>query len=555
MGGGPALPRGLLSGVILALLALGLVGLLRDALIADDGPSLERLGLFFAEPGLARAAGLTLGTALGSTALAVAFAFVIFAGIVRRGAGRSMQRLMGPILAMPHAAFAFGLFLLLTPGGVLIRLVETMTGLFPSPPLASLVHDPAGLGLTVALALKETPFLVLIGLPALARQMPERGRDALVAGGVAPALAFAAADWPRLYAQLRLPILAVLAYGMSVVDMAQILGPTTPPPLAVLIVRLLSAGGAVGRESAAGGALALLGLTLFAILVWRLLDAAGGAAMRRSLRAGRRGLALQPVADALGHGAGALFAVAGAAVIVVLVVSAHALVWRYPDVLPSGLTLDAWRTLPIGREVVAATLLLALSTGLAATVLVVARLEGRLRRGEAPGGADAVLLAPLLAPQLPLVAGLSAGFVQVGAPPGFLAVALAHFLFVAPYVHLSLSDQYAALDPRLDRVGASLGMSPAARFWRLRLPMLLPSIAVATAVGLSVSFALYLPTLIPGAGRVSTVTTEAVALASGGDRRSIAALGLAQAALPALGFVLAAALPPVILRLMRRISP
>ena len=71
---------------------------------------------------------------------------------------------------------------------------------------------------------------------------------------------------------------------------------------------------------------------------------------------------------------------------------------------------------------------------------------------------------------------------------------------------------------------------PDAVFWRVRLPMLFRPVLTAAALGFAVSVALYLPTLLIGAGRWPTVTTEAVALASGGDRRLIGATALVQAA-------------------------
>jgi putative thiamine transport system permease protein len=49
----------------------------------------------------------------------------------------------------------------------------------------------------------------------------------------------------------------------------------------------------------------------------------------------------------------------------------------------------------------------------------------------------------------------------------------------------------------------------------------------------------YLPTLILGAGRIATVTTEAVALSSGFDRRVTAIYALFQALLPLLFFTFA----------------
>ena len=67
--------------------------------------------------------------------------------------------------------------------------------------------------------------------------------------------------------------------------------------------------------------------------------------------------------------------------------------------------------------------------------------------------------------------------------------------------------------------------------------MLRGPLLVAAAVGFAVSVAQYLPTVLIGAGRYATLTTEAVALASGGNRRIIGVFAIAQAALPLLGFV------------------
>ena len=64
-------------------------------------------------------------------------------------------------------------------------------------------------------------------------------------------------------------------------------------------------------------------------------------------------------------------------------------------------------------------------------------------------------------------------------------------------------------------------------------------------------------TLLIGGGRWPTVTTEAVALASGGDPRLIGATALVQALLPFLGFAVAALVPALLFmnrRLMRASS-
>jgi len=94
--------------------------------------------------------------------------------------------------------------------------------------------------------------------------------------------------------------------------------------------------------------------------------------------------------------------------------------------------------------------------------------------------------------------------------------------------------------------GAALGAGQGRVFWQLRLPMMLAPVLTAVAVGVAVSVGQYLPTLLIGGGRVETLTTEAVALSSGGNRRVIGAYALMQMALPACGFGLALALPRLI---------
>jgi putative thiamine transport system permease protein len=78
--------------------------------------------------------------------------------------------------------------------------------------------------------------------------------------------------------------------------------------------------------------------------------------------------------------------------------------------------------------------------------------------------------------------------------------------------------------------------------------MLLRPVLTAAALGFAISVGLYLPTLLIGAGRWPTITTETVALASGGDRKLIGATALVQALLPFLGFAVAAVVPAILFR-------
>jgi len=110
-------------------------------------------------------------------------------------------------------------------------------------------------------------------------------------------------------------------------------------------------------------------------------------------------------------------------------------------------------------------------------------------------------------------------------------------------VFLSLADPWRSLDPRYARAAASLGASPARTFFRIRMPLLFAPLMIACAIGFAVSVAQYLPTVFAGSGRIATLTTDAVTLASGADRRVVGAYALLQALLPLIVYVIAATGP------------
>jgi putative thiamine transport system permease protein len=139
-------------------------------------------------------------------------------------------------------------------------------------------------------------------------------------------------------------------------------------------------------------------------------------------------------------------------------------------------------------------------------------------------------------------------FLNLGASTGRFPVIIAHLIFVLPYVFLSLADPFRAWPNRMGTIAAALGASPDGVLWRIRLPMLLRPILTAMAVGIAVSVGQYLATLLIGGGRVATLTTEALALASGGDRRAIGVYGLMQTATALVPFALALLIPTLVWR-------
>jgi len=513
------------------------------------GPSFDPLRDLFAWGGLPRAAMLSVSTGLLATSVSLLIVMFVTAGWSGTRPFRALERLLSPLLSVPHAAAAFGLAFLIAPSGWLSRLVSPgLTG-WDRPPDLLIVQDSLGLTMTAGLIVKEVPFLLLITLAALGQTDAQRSITISQALGYGRVTGWLKTVFPRVYAQIRPPVYVVLAYSMSVVDVAVILGPNTPPPLSVQIVRWMSDPDLAMRLEAAAGALLQLGLVVGALAFWRLAEIIIARLGRHWIAKGSRGRFDTIVAQ------GALVAGGVSAIIVllgllVLAIWSFAGFWGFPDALPDEFTLRNWmRFGPGTMTALGETALIAVVVASAALILTIGCLEAEYRYGLSfSQRAVWLLYLPLLVPQTAFLPGLQTLMLSIGADVGRAPVMLAHLVFVLPYVFLSLADPFRAWDARMGTIAAALGASPDGVLWRVRLPMLLRPILTALAVGLAVSVGQYLPTLLIGGGRVATLTTEAVALASGGDRRAIAVYGLMQTGAALVPFALALLLPALVWR-------
>jgi putative thiamine transport system permease protein len=513
------------------------------------GPSLDPFRDLFGWAGLPRAVMLSVGTGVLATVVSLAIVMLVTAGWSGTRPFRALERVLSPLLAVPHAAAAFGLAFLIAPSGWLARLASPgLTG-WDRPPDLLIVQDSWGLAMTAGLIVKEVPFLLLITLAALGQADAQRSVRVAQALGYGRVTGWLKTVFPRVYAQIRPPVYVVLAYAMSVVDVAVILGPNTPPSLSVQIVKWMSHPDLSFRLEAAAGALLQLALVIGVLAVWRLGEVIVAALGRRWIASGARGRA-DPAVAGVALLAGSVSALAVFLGLVVMAIWSFAGFWGFPDALPDEMTLRNWARFGPGTlKALGETALIAVTVALVALVLTIGCLEAEYRHNiRVSQRAVWLLYLPLLVPQTAFLPGLQTLMLNLGADVGRGPVMLAHLVFVLPYVFLSLADPFRAWDARIGVIGRALGAGPDRILWRLRLPMLLRPILTALAVGLAVSVGQYLATLLIGGGRVATLTTEAVALASGGDRRAIGVYGLMQTGAALVPFALALLIPALVWR-------
>lgn len=128
---------------------------------------------------------------------------------------------------------------------------------------------------------------------------------------------------------------------------------------------------------------------------------------------------------------------------------------------------------------------------------------------------DALFVLPVAVPSV--VVGLAV-LVAFSRPPLLLngtgsIVVLAHTVLVTAFAYQSVSAAIVRLDPAYEQAAASLGASPAYVLWRVRLPLLLPSLTAAAGLcfalsmgELSATMMLYPPDWMPLPVRIFTAT-------------------------------------------------
>jgi putative thiamine transport system permease protein len=539
----------LLTGPILA----GLAGTLIPAFgyfpaLGGDTFNLDGFRTLFAEPGIWMSVFLSLFTGLAATGLSLA---IVAAAIGAGGGTRAfawLTRLISPLLAVPHAAAAFGFLFLFSPSGFLSRLVSPeMTG-WTRPPDVLIPNDAWGLSLIAGLVLKEVPFLLLMALASRGQVKMAESRQIIASFGYGRLAGFALGIWPQLYRRMRLPVFAVLAFSVSVVDVAAILGPTNPATLGMRLVGWMNDPDLSMRFAASAGAALLVIVTLVSILIWLGLEMLGGMLLRLQGGSGRR-RARDCLAQKLALSAAGLVALFNLAGLALLALWSIAGLWQFPDALASGLTTKSWMAaLPQLSGPLVTSLVTALFASLISLLLVILVLQRASETGREMKAGQWLLYAPLIVPQASFLFGLQLLVLGSSISVSLPLLVFSHLIFVLPYVFLSLSDPWRGFDTRFERISFGLGRSRWDVLWKVRLAMLLRPILTALAVGFAVSVGLYLPTVLIGAGRLPTITTEAVALASGGNRRVIGVYAFLQTLLPFGMFLTAAAAPALLFR-------
>ncbi|MCK5098751.1 MAG: hypothetical protein KAR45_11650 [Desulfobacteraceae bacterium] len=508
---------------------------------------------FLTHPGIFQSIRATLVS--GWTASLIALFLSVFIVSLSYGnrAWILFEKSLAPILSIPHAGFAIGFAFLITPSGWILRVLSPEVTGFINPPDWIITKDAYGISLMVCMVLKETPFLLLMIMGSLTRI------DIKNTLAIGKSLGYHRFQvWfklivPQFFPDIRLSFYAVIAYSLSVVDLSIIIGPTSPPTLSVLVFQWFNDADINMRLTGAAGACGLLIIVIFSIFAIFFLEKAVTYFLIKRVADGKRKSIFSRLTRLSDFSLYSIFSVTILSV-ATLIIWSFTWRWSFPDILPESWSFVFWdKSLLKVQDPVLQTLWAALASTITAIILTVGCLEYELTIPREKLKKDLkkliwFLYLPLLIPQIAFIFGIQIILTIFHMDGLWITLVLSHLIFVLPYVFLTLSATYRSFDARYTNTGAILCGSVLRSFLYIKLPILMRPVLFAFAVGFSVSVAQYIPTIFIGAGRFSTITTEAVNMASGADRRVVAVYALYQMSLPMIMYMSAIFIPKFIFR-------
>ena len=210
--------------------AVGLAG------TGASGFTLARVIDVLRAPETWRSVWWTVVTASVATVLSTAAAIAIAVTLRRVTVARSIIAIP---LSVPHAAGALAVLLLFAQSGLLARLAAAF-GLIDAPAdFPVLVYDRPGIGVILAFAWKEFPFLSLAALAILETRGSHLEEVARTLGAT-PYVAFRRVTLPLLARGMAPVVIAVFAFLLGQYEIAALLGPSDPLALPVLMYERLS---------------------------------------------------------------------------------------------------------------------------------------------------------------------------------------------------------------------------------------------------------------------------------------------------------------------------
>ena len=484
--------------------------------------------------GISKSIILSLFTGLGSTLLALFFSQVILLYFFKTRAYNYIKIIISPLIALPHITMAIGLIFLFSPSGLFFRLFSPWLTGFDRPPNFFIIPDEYGFFLILGLILKEIPFFILVSLSAIqqfsARQIFDLGKSLQNSNFSSWCILI----FPLIYKKIRLVIFIVIAFTASVVDMSLILAPSTPSTLAIRILQIYQSSDIDSFFIASNLALIQLLIIIILLLSWMILERIVEHKLFFIFFMKILSFKIFFLKNLIFASAAILFSLSVLGIFSSLLWG-FSKNWYFPSFFPNSIDIDTFINFyNENKFIVFISIFISVVVSFLSSLLTIIWVELMDILKMKKLYLEWIIFIPLFIPQISFLIGLQSFIILFNFDSFLIPLIIIQLFYVIPYSFIILAPSLREIKKDVIRVAASLGKNRFQRLVQIKLPIIMSSFLTSFAIGMLVSFSLYIPVYFIGAGRVTTLTVEALNLALSGSRQDLGVATFFQIIIPIL---------------------
>ena len=496
--------------------------------------NLNYFHLSFNIAGISKSIIMSLFTGLGSTLLALFFSQVILLYFFKTRAYNYIKIIISPLIALPHITMAIGLIFLFSPSGLFFRLFSPWLTGFDRPPNFFIIPDEYGFFLILGLILKEIPFFILVSLSAIqqfsARQIFDLGKSLQNSNFSSWCILI----FPLIYKKIRLVIFIVIAFTASVVDMSLILAPSTPSTLAIRILQIYQSSDIDSFFIASNLALIQLLIIVILLLSWMILERIVEHKLFFIFFMKILSFKIFFLKNLIFASAAILFSLSVLGIFSSLLWG-FSKNWYFPSFFPNSIDIDTFINFyNENKFIVFISIFISVVVSFLSSLLTIIWVELMDILKMKKLYLEWIIFIPLFIPQISFLIGLQSFIILFNFDSFLIPLIIIQLFYVIPYSFIILAPSLREINKDIIRVAASLGKNRFHRLVQIKLPIIMSSFLTSFAIGMLVSFSLYIPVYFIGAGRVTTLTVEALNLALSGSRQDLGVATFFQIIIPIL---------------------
>ncbi len=472
-------------------------------------------------PGIYKSILLSIFTGLVSTVLALFFSQVILLYFFKTKFYNYLKIIISPLIALPHITMAIGLIFLLSPSGLLLRSVSPWLIGFDRPPNSYLFPDEYGFFLILGLILKEIPFLILVSLSALREFSSSKFFDMGKSLQHSSFSTWFILIFPIIYKKIRLVIFIIISFSSSVVDMSLLLAPSTPSTLSVRILQIFQSSDIDSLFIASNLSLIQLFIIIILLIFWIFFEKIIKLKFFYIFLIKITSFKSEFLKITILFFNIILFLLSFMGIIC-SILWGFSENWYFPNFFPNDLNIENFLNFYYqNKSLILISIFIPLMVSLLSISLIILWVELLDYLNITKTQFEWIIFTPLFVPQISFLIGIQSFMIFFNFSSFLIPLIFVQLFYVIPYCFIILAPAMREVKTDYIKVASSLGKNRIVRLYKIKIPLVLPSLMTSFAIGMIVSFALYVPVYFIGAGRVTTLTVEALNLALSGSKEDL----------------------------------